>query len=227
MHIVKQNLTLTTGSLLLFLSNLGMAQTAVSIQNFNIPAQLIAGPISGIEQDPTPTISVSLPFAQFDSNLGTLDSVDWTYELNFEISATVGDGGGGFSGDVSGNFFLDPLREAGQGPFSGDGGGAGTGGPAGFATISFTVAATLNNITATTIGPNFDFFSNAGGGTHQIFFDNTNGSLDALSNATDAQINLIGGFSTLTFNASPTTVPEPSSILLGALSFLGLLRRRR
>ena len=53
------------------------ARGATITQTFDVPTQVLAGPISDGGQNAFPAFSLLLPFDQFDKGLGTLDPVRW------------------------------------------------------------------------------------------------------------------------------------------------------
>lgn len=223
----------TIGSSLSFFASLALivssSRADVITQTTNLPSQLLAGPITGFTLSPAPEVTLGLAFDQFDTSLGTLDSVDWEYSFDFEVTATLGAGGGSISGSTGGNFYLDPLKDAGEGPFFGAGGGNGNGGGPGPISATFTVTS-MQSYDGTVIGANYDFFSAPGGGTHQIDWVLDSTFLDASDNASDARLTLLGGSSTLDFNFTPgaaAAVPEPSTTAFCGLCCLGFAAYRR
>lgn len=207
----------------------GFAHAAVQTQVFDLSATFHDGPVT--ETGTFDVAPISLTVQPFDTGLGTLESVDITWNVTMSGYATnYPDSGGSISFSFSGSFYVGGVS------YNGFGGGNGSGGPVG-ATYGNTSSATHTDtflptetsvdrmaIWSTLSGPaafNLSVYNRTDGffGDYKFF--------GALANATIA----FDPGSSVTVDFIYSAVPEPSScaLLLGlaALGSIGARRRRR
>jgi hypothetical protein len=93
---------------------------ATVIQSFDISETLYDGPAAAGSFDAPPIVRT---FQPFDSNLGTLDSVEFFWNLTMEAEGTTGAGGGSMSFSFGATLYVDDVD------YNGFGSGGGNGGP--------------------------------------------------------------------------------------------------
>ena len=91
------------------------------IQSFDISETLYDGPAAAGSFDAPPIVRT---FQPFDSNLGTLESVEFFWNLTMEAEGTTGAGGGSMSFSFGATLYVDDVD------YNGFGSGGGNGGPA-------------------------------------------------------------------------------------------------
>ncbi len=113
-----------TTSLLAIVALSGIAHAAVQTQVFDLSATFHDGPVT--ETGTFDVAPISLTVQPFDTGLGTLESVDITWNVTMSGYATnYPESGGSISFSFSGGFYVEGVS------YNGFGGGNGSGGPVG------------------------------------------------------------------------------------------------
>lgn len=153
---------------------------------------------------------------QFDPSLGTLNGVNIFFEVDFAMTGTGGPSGGSLSGSASASY-----RWGGSSYFGGGTGSGTGGGPSSPLNASFSMGAS-NNLTSPSL-----LNSAIGTGTVDWEFVASSAQVSINGSGTSGQLDVSGDELTVTYDFTPTAVPEASVATVWSLVAVGVAIKRR